>query len=299
VIVMMDNLDIYRMTPFGNRVQENQLPIIAGYCAVPDRERTLEMAQELQKLSYVIGQRGGSFKPRTSPDSFQGHGREGLEWLREAYESTKLPIVTEIMSPRQLEAFKEVFGINMSQYVIPQIGSRNMQNYPLLQTLANERKKNLNLTVLLKGGLSATEEEILGAIRYLGEGPLLFCLRGLQWPNHGDKVREESEKLPHQHQGSRFWVDVDHIAKIQSYLRNRGIRNVSVGYDPSHVAGRYDLVGPIAMDAVEHGADFLLIETMLDDDDRGTLPCDANQAVTIKQLNSLSSDCQRIYDERA
>ncbi len=259
----------------------DNIPIIAGYCAVPDRERTIEMAKELSQLPYVIAQRGGAYKPRTHADSFQGYGEEGLEWLKEAYDLTQLPVVTEITDASQLEPLKKFFGDKLDGVVI-QIGSRNMQNYELLKRVNEETGKT---PVLLKRGLAATEGEVKGSISYLGERPILLCLRGLQWPPHDESLRLAAQQLPYQLEGSRYWIDVGHIPIFRNYFSN----SIIVGYDPSHPAGRAELVGPISVNAVRLGARFLMIETMLDTDDRSKLLCDGPQAVSISELLKLQN----------
>ncbi len=265
--------------------KEGDLLVIAGPCAVESREDISNKAQRLAELrdqGYPIhGLRGGAFKPRTNPKSFQGLGEDGLRYLVEARERTGLPIVTEVMDPRQVDLFNR-YGIDVWQ-----IGSRNMQNYDLLREIGSNRDGK---PVLMKRGMCAAPEEILGAIQYLGDGPVLFCLRGLQWPIHHPSLIEKSRELPHQrqHEGkdSRFWVDVDHIEHIRDYLKERQ-NNVIVGYDPSHPAGYWELVPQITRDAVDHGAEFLEIEIIGDEAERAHRECDGRQALTIDQLKGL------------
>ena len=197
-----------------------------------------------------------------------------------------------------MKEFKEVFGKKMSNYVVLQVGSRTMQTYDLLKAIGREREKDPKLTVLLKRGMCARPEEILGAIRYLGPGPVLFCLRGMQHLDVYDPSLKNKElELPHQYEGSRYFSDVGHIEGMKNRLSKNGLNNIIVGFDPSHVGGRSDLVEKIAEDAVRLGAEFLLIETMLDGDKREEL-CDGRQALTVSRLKELYSILQRTYLER-
>ncbi len=294
---MSNYISLFYNTPLGRRFDEGSLPIIAGYCTVPDRERTLEMARQLSKLPYVVGMRGGAYKPRTDPDSFQGHGREGLVWLKEAYDKTGLPIVTEIMDSKDLEVFEDVFGSEMNRYVGLQIGSRTMQAYGLLKNVAEKRKEYPGLTVLLKRGMCSTSEEVLGAVRHLGDDSVLLCLRGLQKIDYGspeiEKMRDERK---YQNSDFRYYSDVEEIPFFREFLRDR--ENVIVGFDPSHVSGQVRYVPGVSIDAAENEADFLLIETMLDSDKRDELLCDGQQALTISQLKKLYPRLQRIYSDK-
>jgi len=291
----MDYSNFYK-TPLGKRYIEGKLPIIAGYCTVPDRKRAIEIACQLNTIENIVAQRGGAYKPRTSPHEFQGWGKKGLEWLKEAYKESGLPIVTEIIDPRDVGVFTEVFGSNLGKYVIPQIGSRNMQNFPLLRELCKMRD-DYAVTVLLKRGMWANIDEIIGAIQYLiykilesgikkvkQSLPILFCLRGIRDPNYRGLYR--------------FCPDMKDIPIIKEELKKRGLFNVIVGFDPSHAAGNNIYVQEIARKAVKYGADFLLIETMLDSDSRTRLKCDPKQAITITQLKQLISKLQKIHSER-
>src|SRR5205807_9688697 len=138
----------------GRKIGGQQFAIIAGPCAVESREQTLETAHAVAAAGATL-LRGGAFKPRTSPYSFRGLGRHALDVLREARLQTGLPVVTEVMDPRELEPVLEVADVI-------QIGSRNMQNYPLLEEVGRHR-----VPVLLKRGLSSTLEELLMSAEYV------------------------------------------------------------------------------------------------------------------------------------
>ncbi len=292
---MRNYASLFQGTPLEERYSGGDLPIIAGYCTVPDRERTIRMSRSLLRLPNVVCVRGGACKPRTHPDSFRGYGIKGLEWLKMAHEITGLPIVTEIMDSGDLKTFEKVFGPNMSKYVILQIGSRDMQAYGLLKSVGEMRKRYSNLTVLLKRGMCAEPEEVLGSIDYLGDtGLILLCLRGLQKMDYGStEIARLREEIPHQNPEYRFHCDVDDIEPLKELLKDRD--SVIVGFDPSHIAGNHIYVPRVAREAVEHGADFLLIETMLDNDRRDKLKCDAEQAITTSELEKLISELQEIY----
>jgi len=283
---MRDYVSLFRDTPLKKRYNNGDLPIIAGYCAVPDIERTIEMSRSLSKLPNVVCVRGGAYKPRTKPDSFQGLGEEGLKYLVEARELTGLPIVTEIIDPGDVDLFGK-YGVDVWQ-----IGSRNMQNFPLLRKVGENRGKT---PVLLKRGMSSKPEEVLGSIDYLGDtGLILLCLRGLQKMDYGNpEIARLREGMYHQNPEYRFHCDVDDIEPLKELLKDRN--HVIVGFDPSHVSGSHVYVPKVSREAVEHSADFLLIETMLDNDERHGLKCDANQAITTSELEQLISELQKIY----
>jgi len=175
------------------------------------------------------GLRGGAFKPRTSPYSFQGLGREGLEILAEVRKETGLPVVTEVMDTRQVERVAEHADVL-------QVGARNMQNFALLDELGRIRRP-----VLLKRGLSATIEELLMAAEYVmshGNRDVILCERGI-------RTFETA---------TRNTLDVGAIAVLRQET------HLPVVVDPSHAAGRADLVPPLAFAAVAAGADGLMVE---------------------------------------
>lgn len=204
------------------------LIVMAGPCAVEDRDEYLRLARQLQELgAHVL--RGGAFKPRTSPYSFAGLGRDGLEILAEARQKTGLPVVTEVMDVRELE------WVIAAADVI-QVGSRNMQNYSLLYEVGQMDKP-----VLLKRGFSATLEEWLLAAEYIvaaGNPQVILCERGIR----------TFETY------TRNTVDISAIPAVKQ------LSHLPVIVDPSHGTGRWELVAPVARAAVAAGADGLLIE---------------------------------------
>lgn len=202
--------------------------IIAGPCAIESYEQLLKIAKKVKALGADM-LRGGAFKPRTSPYSFQGLREEGIKIMSKISHQIKIPIVSEIISVDDIELF--------NNYVdMIQIGSRNMHNFDLLQKVAKTKKP-----ILLKRGMSATMEEFLLAAEYIlkeGNPNIVLCERGI-------RTFENS---------SRNILDLNTLAliKIESHL--------PIIADPSHAAGRYDLVAPLAKAAISAGADGLIIE---------------------------------------
>ena len=212
----------------GRRIGDSAFGLIAGPCSVEYREQTLETARVVAKAGATM-LRGGAFKPRTSPYSFQGLGQEGLEILAAARDETGLPIVTELMDPRDVEAVVEWADVI-------QIGARNMQNFMLLSEVGRAEKP-----VLLKRSPSASVEELLMAAEYVvreGNDQVMLCERGI-------KTFE---------QATRYTLDIAAVPvlKLETHL--------PVVVDPSHPAGRRDLVLPLARAAVAAGADGLIVE---------------------------------------
>jgi 3-deoxy-7-phosphoheptulonate synthase len=212
----------------GRRIGDGYFGFIAGPCTVENREQTLETARVVN-LEGVTMLRGGAFKPRTSPYAFQGLGQEALEILMEARELTGLPLVTELMDPRHVEAVLEVADVI-------QIGARNMSNFSLLSEVGRAPKP-----VLLKRGLSSTVEDLLMAAEYIlkeGNSEVILCERGI-------KTFETS---------TRFTLDIGAIPVLKTET------HLPVIVDPSHPAGRRDLVLPLARAAVAAGADGIMVE---------------------------------------
>lgn len=212
----------------GRKVGGGHFAVIAGPCAVESREQTLATAHAVAAGGAAF-LRGGAFKPRTSPYAFKGLGREALELLREASEETGLPVVTEVMDPRELEPVLEVADVI-------QIGSRNMQNYPLLEEVGRHR-----VPVLLKRGLSSTLEELLLSAEYVlkeGNDAVMLCERGI-------RTFERAY---------RFTLDLMAVPVLQE------LTDLPVIVDPSHAAGRRELVLPLSLAAAAAGADGLLVE---------------------------------------
>ena len=204
------------------------LVVAAGPCAVEGRAMLLEAAHATRAAGARL-LRGGAFKPRTSPHAFRGLGDEALELLAEAHAQTGMPIVTEVMDPRQVE---RVAGVAH----LLQIGARNMQNYSLLAEVGRS-----GVPVLLKRGLSATVEELVLAAEHVtvqGNAQVILCERGIRTFERATRNTLDVSAVP--------------VLKAQTDL--------PVVVDPSHAGGRADLVAPLALAAVAAGADGLLIE---------------------------------------
>lgn len=212
----------------GTAVGGPKLALIAGPCSVESREQMLETAQVVKEAG-ATALRGGAFKPRTSPYSFQGLGQEGLEILAEARELTGLPVVTEAMGPEQISL--------VARYAdVIQVGARNMQNFNLLRAAGRA-----GLPVLLKRGMMATIEEWLMAAEYLlsqGNSQVILCERGVR--------TFETE--------TRNTTDINAIPAVKA------LSHLPVILDPSHSTGHSDYVIPIARAAVAAGADGLIVE---------------------------------------
>ena len=213
----------------GRRIGGDHFATIAGPCTVESREVLLSAARTVRDAGAQM-LRGGAYKPRTSPYSFQGLGEAGLRLLAEAREETGLPIVTELMDVRDLDAVLEVADVI-------QLGARNMQNYSLLTEVGRAGKP-----VLLKRGLSATLEELLMAAEYVlkeGNPNVLLCERGI-------RTYEPSY---------RFTLDLMAVPVL------RELTHLPIVVDPSHAAGKRSLVEPLSLAAAAAGADGVLVET--------------------------------------
>jgi 3-deoxy-7-phosphoheptulonate synthase len=212
----------------GSKAGVSKVLVIAGPCSVESREQTIEIACAVKEAG-ATALRGGAFKPRTSPYSFQGHGETGLKWLAEARERTGLPIVTEVMEPG-------LVGM-VSEYAdVLQIGARNMQNFPLLNAAGASQK-----TVLLKRGMAATMEDLLMSAEYVlaqGNGRVMICERGIR----------TFEKYTR----NTFDINAIPVLKARTHL--------PVIADPSHAVGYSEFVPSIAAAAVAAGADGLIVE---------------------------------------
>jgi 3-deoxy-7-phosphoheptulonate synthase len=212
----------------GARIGGGSFAMIAGPCAVESREQTLETARAVRDAGATMF-RGGAFKPRTSPYAFQGLGHEGLALLAEAKLQTGLPVVTEVIDARDLEQVLEVADV-------VQIGARNMQNYPLLTEVGR-----CGRPVLLKRGLSSTLDELLLAAEYVlceGNDAVILCERGI-------RTFETSY---------RFTLDLMAVPVLKERTQ------LPVIVDPSHAAGRRELVAPLSLAAAAAGADGIIVE---------------------------------------
>jgi 3-deoxy-7-phosphoheptulonate synthase len=231
--------------------------VIAGPCSVESPAQTLELAKAV-KLCGGDMLRGGAFKPRTSPHDFQGLGLEGLKILREVGRETGLPVVTEVMDPRLVEQVGEHADML-------QIGSRNMQNYPLLIEVGRYGKP-----VLLKRGMAASLNEWLGAAEYIameGNLQIVLCERGIKAYPSGEY--------------SRFILDLTVIPalKMETFL--------PVIVDPSHATGIASMVEPASRAAIESGCHGLIIEIASDRPGAAKPKCDAAQAISPATLERI------------
>ncbi len=212
----------------GHKIGGKKVHVMAGPCSVESRDQVLETAIPVREAGATF-LRGGAFKPRTSPYSFQGLGEEGLGYLAHAREVTGLPIITEVLDPRDVEL--------VSGYTdILQIGARNMQNFKLLTEVGKTNKP-----VMLKRGISATIQEFLLSAEYIaaeGNRKIILCERGIR--------TYETE--------TRNTLDLSAVPVLKQ------LTHLPVFVDPSHGTGRWDLVVPMALAGVAAGADGLLIE---------------------------------------
>src|SRR5919202_1776595 len=228
----------------GRSIGGSHFSLIAGPCTVESRDQTLTTARAVAAAGASLF-RGGAYKPRSSPYSFQGLGQEGLRLLAEAREETGLPIVTELMDARDVEPVLEVADVI-------QVGARNMQNYSLLSEIGRSGRP-----VLLKRGLSATLEELLMAAEYVlkeGNPDVLLCERGI-------RTFETA---------TRFTLDIMAIPVLKE------LSHLPVVVDPSHAAGKRDLVLPLSLAAAAAGADGIIVEVHYNPE---TAICDGPQAV--------------------
>jgi 3-deoxy-7-phosphoheptulonate synthase len=212
----------------GRKVGGENFALMAGPCTVESREQLLQTARTVGEAGASF-LRGGAYKPRTSPYAFQGLGQEGLRLLAEAKLETGLPVVTELMDMRDLDDVLEVADV-------VQIGARNMQNYPLLTEIGRSGRP-----ALLKRGLSSTLDELLMAAEYIlkeGNPNVMLCERGI-------RTFETAY---------RFTLDLMAVPVLKE------LTHLPVIVDPSHAAGRRDLVTPLSLAAAAVGADGLIVE---------------------------------------
>jgi 3-deoxy-7-phosphoheptulonate synthase len=233
--------------------------VMAGPCSVESREQVHAIAAEVAKAGAKI-LRGGAFKPRTSPYSFQGLGEEGLRYLREAADANHMLVISEIMDHTQIP-------LMLDHVDILQVGARNMQNYNLLKELGKVRKP-----VLLKRGLAATIEEWLLSAEYIltgGNYEVILCERGIRtFENY-----------------TRNTLDLSAIPVV------RKLSHLPIVVDPSHGTGRRDKVPPMARAAIAAGSDGLLIEVHNDPDNALS---DGPQSLLPDQFSQLMNELRRI-----
>ena len=235
------------------------LTLIAGPCSVESEAQIIEVAQRVKAAGATI-LRGGAFKPRTSPYSFQGMGAEGIQLLLKAKEATGLPIISEVMDISQLPLFEDVD--------ILQIGARNMQNFNLLKEVGK-----MNKPVLLKRGLSATYQEWLMSAEYImagGNMEVILCERG---------IRTFETK-------TRNTLDISAVPML------RELTHLPIVIDPSHAAGIRRMVRPLSMAAVAIGADGLMIEVHNDPEHA---KCDGPQCLRPETFDEVAADALKLH----
>ena len=236
----------------GVKIGGGELTIIAGPCSVETKEQITEVAQAVKASGAQI-LRGGAFKPRTSPYSFQGLGADGIELLKYAREKTGLPIISEIMSADQLPLFDDVDII--------QVGARNMQNFAMLKLLGKSSKP-----ILLKRGLANTIEELLMSAEYImasGNDNVILCERGVR----------TFETM------TRNTLDVSAIPLIKK------VSHLPIIVDPSHAAGIAWMAQPLSLAAVAAGADGIMVEVH---NNPAAALCDGAQSITPAQFDELA-----------
>ncbi len=241
------------------RIGGDEFVIAAGPCAVESREQILTVARRVKEAGARL-LRGGAFKPRTSPYSFQGLGKEGLEILADARKETGLPIVTEVLDPEGVDLVEEYADVI-------QIGARNMQNFSLLKRCGRASRP-----VLLKRGLAATLEEFLMSAEYIlaeGNYQVILCERG---------VRTFSDF-------SRNTLDLAVVPAVKE------LSHLPILVDPSHGTGRRDKVAPMSRGAAAVGADGLLLEVHHDPD---TALSDGPQSITPDMFELLVADLRQM-----
>ena len=252
-----DTIFTIRGATFGG----GSVVMIAGPCSIESEEQILESARAVKAAGGKI-LRGGAFKPRSSPYSFQGLGEEGVRLLADAGRETGLPVVTEVMHPRQIDlvaAYADMI----------QVGARNMQNFDLLKELATVHKP-----ILLKRGMAATVEDLLMSAEYLlagGFDEVILCERGIRTFETATRNTLDLSAVP--------------VLKKMSHL--------PVAVDPSHAAGQAGLVPALALAAVAAGADGLLVEIH---PDPAAAKSDGPQSLTFAAFQSLMDQCRKVAE---
>ncbi len=243
----------------GHEIGGKKIHVMAGPCSVESRDQVLESALPAKQAGATF-LRGGAFKPRTSPYSFQGLGEEGLDYLAHARKVTGMPIITEVLDPRDLDLVARYSDVL-------QIGARNMQNFKLLTEVGK-----LGKPVMLKRGLSATIQEFLLSAEYIaaeGNRKIILCERGIR--------TYETE--------TRNTLDLSAVPVLKQ------LSHLPVFIDPSHGTGRWDLVAPMALAAVAAGADGLLIEVHSNPE---VALSDGPQSLKPKKFVAMMEDLKRV-----
>ncbi|MBY0492277.1 MAG: 3-deoxy-7-phosphoheptulonate synthase [Gemmatimonadaceae bacterium] len=247
--------------PADTVIGGRDIVVMAGPCSVEGRAMLFETAHAVQAAGARL-LRGGAFKPRSSPYAFQGMGEVGLELLAEVRAETGMPIVTEVMDPRQVEL--------VARYAdVLQIGARNMQNFPLLSEVGTVQRP-----VLLKRGLSGTITELLMAAEYVmaqGNGDVMLCERGIRTYETATRNTMDVAAIP--------------VLKRETHL--------PVIVDPSHAGGRAHLVTPLALAAIAAGADGLIVEVH---PDPACAKSDGEQSLTPNAFAQMMDAVARVAD---
>lgn len=242
----------------GVKIGDGNVAVIAGPCSVENEEQIIDTAMKVKAAGANL-LRGGAFKPRTSPYAFQGLRGSGIELLLEAKKATGLPIVTEIMSLAHIDLFADVDVI--------QVGARNMQNFEMLKELGK-----CNKPILLKRGLANTLEELLMSAEYIfagGNTNVMLCERGIR----------TFETM------TRNTLDISAIPVLKT------LSHLPVVVDPSHAAGKYELVEPLSMAAVAAGTDALIIEVH---NNPPKALCDGAQSLTPEHFVRTMNKCNTV-----
>jgi 3-deoxy-7-phosphoheptulonate synthase len=246
----------------GVEIGGTKIVVMAGPCAVESEEQITRIAEAVKGAGALV-LRGGAFKPRTGPYSFQGLGADGLEMLDLAREKTGLPVITEVMSVEQVDLvaqFTDIF----------QIGARNMQNFMLLKAVGLTRKP-----VMLKRGMSATIEEFLLGAEYIlsqGNHNVMLCERGIR----------TFETY------TRNTLDINAVPALKQ------LSHLPVIVDPSHGTGRRELVAPVSKAAIAAGADGLIIE--VHHDPENSMTGDGAQSLLPEQFSELMQELRKLAE---
>lgn len=236
-----------------------KLAVIAGPCSVESKEQITDIAKKVKEYG-ALALRGGAFKPRTSPYSFQGLEFEGLDMLKEAGEAADMPVVSEIMSTDAIDRF-------VDEVDIIQVGARNMQNFDLLKQLGK-----IDKPILLKRGLSSTIEEWLMSAEYImsgGNNNVILCERGIR----------------------TFETYTRNTLDLSAVLAVKNLSHLPVVVDPSHACGRSWMVEQMSIAAIASGADGLIIEVH---NDPANALCDGAQSITPEQFKNLTERLKTI-----
>jgi 3-deoxy-7-phosphoheptulonate synthase len=245
----------------GVKIGGNKVVVMAGPCSVESRSMILETAHAVKEAGGSV-LRGGAFKPRSSPYSFQGMGEEGLRYLAEAREETGLPIITEVMSTDEIDLVAEYSDIL-------QVGARNTQNYSLLKALGKVRKP-----VFLKRGMSSTIQELLMSAEYILAGGNMQVMVG----ERGIRTYETA---------TRFTFDVNAIPVLKE------LSHLPVVADPAHGTGKWNLVTPIAKAAVAAGADSIMVEVHPDPSKAWS---DGAQSLTLERFGTMMRELRPVAE---